>query len=150
MHNLLIGWPKLLSRLLLVGFVGMGGACAYAGGLTPQDEKQILAVVRSQLDAFAQDDAAKAFSYAAPNIQRMMGTPQHFMEMVRNQYEVVYRPASATFLKPTGVANEAVLKVQLTDGGGDPWIAIYTLQKQKSKLWRITGCSVTPASNLMV
>jgi hypothetical protein len=138
-------WRSLLLACLVLGTVG-----ATAEGLSPKDEKQVLSVVRSQLDAFAQDDADKAFSYAAPNIRRLMGTAAHFMEMVRDRYEVVYRPASTTFLKPVGDATDAVLKVQLTEEDGTPWIAVYTLQKQKNKTWRITGCAVTPATGTMV
>lgn len=144
-----VGFPKWLSRCLLLLLLACGAA-AHAEGLSAKDEKQVVSVVRSQLDAFAQDDADKAFSYAAPNIRRLMGTAAHFMEMVRNQYEVVYRPASTIFLKPVGDATEAVLKVQLTEDDGTPWIAVYTLQKQKNKSWRITGCAVSPATGTMV
>jgi len=148
-NTLSFGLTRLLF-LLLVALTGFGPAQAGTPGLTPNDEKQILHVVRSQLDAFAQDDATRAFSYAAPNIRHIMGTAEHFMEMVRRQYEVVYRPASAIFLRPNGDGSEAVLKLQLTDADGDPWIAVYTLQKQKNKSWRITGCAVSPANEVMV
>lgn len=144
------GFSRLLSRCLLLFSLALGAVAAHAEGLSPKDEKQVLSVVRSQLDAFAQDDADKAFSYAAPNIRNLMGTAARFMAMVRNQYEVVYRPASTVFLKPVGDASEAVLKVQLTEEDGTPWIAIYTLQKQKNKSWRITGCAVNPATGTMV
>lgn len=150
MANLSGGLLKRLLQGLLVALLGLGALAASAEGLNPKDEKQVLSVVRSQLDAFAQDDADKAFSYAAPNIRRLMGNAAHFMEMVRNQYDVVYRPASTTFLKPVGDASEAVLKVQLTEEDGTPWIAVYTLQKQKNKSWRITGCAVNPATGTMV
>ena len=150
MNRLSIGLRKQFWPLLLLSFLAFGAAFAHAEGLSAKDEKQILSVVRSQLDAFAQGDAAKAFSYAAPNIRRLMGSAEQFMEMVRNQYEVVYRPASATFLRPSGEAGEAVLKVQLTDEDGDPWTAIYTLQRQKNKSWRITGCAVSPTAVTMV
>jgi hypothetical protein len=70
--------------------------------------------------------------------------------MVRTQYEIVYRPSSTTFMHPSGEAGEAVLKVQLTDEDGGVWIATYTLQRQKNKSWKITGCAVAEATGTMV
>ena len=66
--------------------------------------------------------------------------PENFLEMVRSGYPVVYRPASVTFLKPTPDAKEIVQPVQMTDGEGGSWIAVYRVQRQKDKSWRITGC----------
>lgn len=113
-----------------------------AGPLTSKDENKIIEVVQAQLDAFAADDAQKAFGYAAPNIRSLMGSAQNFLEVVRKQYEVVYRPSTVMFLKPRGIDNEAVLKAHMNDQDGEPWVVTYTLQRQKSKTWRITGCVV--------
>ena len=57
-------------------------------------------VVSAQLEAFAKDDAKRAFSYAAPSIRAMFGTPERFLAMVRAGYPVVYRAAGVTFLHP--------------------------------------------------
>ena len=70
--------------------------------------------------------------------------------MVRSQYEVVYRPASTSFMQPVGEGGEAMLKVQMTDEDGDDWIATYTLERQKDKAWRITGCAVREATGTRV
>ena len=35
-----------------------------------------------------------------------------------------------------------VQRVQMTDARGTPWLATYTLQLQKDKSWRISGCDV--------
>ncbi|UUZ71432.1 DUF4864 domain-containing protein [Polaromonas sp. P1(28)-8] len=32
--------------------------------------------------------------------------------------------------------------MQMTDASGDSWLAIYSLARQKNRLWRITGCIV--------
>ena len=144
------GFSRRAFQLLIVAFLGMWALPASAGGLNPKDQKQIIAVVQAQLDAFAQDDAVKAFSFAAPNIRHLVGSAENFLEMVRTQYEIVYRPSSATFMQPTGEAGEAVLKVRMTDEDGDSWIATYTLQKQKNKAWRITGCAVNEATGTAV
>ncbi len=120
---------------------------ASGAALSAADEKAVRSVIEAQLSAFAADDANKAFSYAAPNIQQMFGKPSIFLAMVREQYPVVYRPASVTFLKPetmklNGKNTEVVQQVQMTDADAGRWIATYSLAQQKNKAWRITGCVV--------
>jgi hypothetical protein len=115
---------------------------AFASPLTTTDEKSIRAVVEGQLAALAKDDATKAFSYAAPNVRKAIGTANRFLSMVQNDYPVVYRPASVAFLKPEGDSDEVVQRVQMQDASGSAWLAIYSLQRQKGNLWRITGCAV--------
>ena len=133
--NRAAAWALLV---MLQAFV----APADAGQLTAADEKNVRAVVQAQLQAFAKDDAVKAFSYAAPNIQQALGSASRFMAMVRQNYPVVYRPASVAFLKPEGSDDDVVQRVQMTDASGNSWLAVYSLQRQKSKSWRITACSV--------
>jgi hypothetical protein len=150
MSRLITGFSRRAVQLLIVAILGMWALPASAGGLSPKDQKQIIEVVQAQLNAFVQDDAAKAFSYAAPNIRHLVGTAESFLEMVRTQYEIVYRPSSTTFMQPNGEAGEAVLKVRMTDEDGDAWIATYTLQRQKNKTWKITGCAVNEATGTAV
>ncbi len=113
-----------------------------AQGLSSSDAAQVRTVVQSQLAAFAKDDAGKAFSYAAPNIRKTFGSAATFLDMVRRSYPVVYRPASVAFLTPEGAGNQAVQRVQMQDAAGNAYLASYTLERQKSKAWRITGCQV--------
>jgi Domain of unknown function (DUF4864) len=118
------------------------GLPAGASALSAEDEKKIRSVVQGQLDALAKDDAAKAFSFAAPNVREAFGTAPRFLAMVQHGYPVVYRPASVAFLKVEGKDKLAFQRVQMTDQAGEPWLATYSLERQKNGLWRITGCSV--------
>ena len=115
---------------------------ANAAPFTAADEKTVRTVVEAQLAAFAKDDAVKAFSYAAPNVREAVGTADAFLTMVRRDYPVVYRPASVAFLKAEGKDNEVVQRVQMLDASGNSFLAIYSLQRQKGNVWRITGCAV--------
>ena len=150
MNKPMASFSRRVLPLLLVAFMGLWALPASAGGLSPKDQKQIIKVVRAQLNAFSQDDAVTAFSYAAPNIRRLVGSAENFIEMVRAQYDVLYRPTSVIFMQPRVEVGEAVLKVQMTDEDGDAWIATYTLQRQRHKTWRITGCAVHQATGTMV
>ena len=113
-----------------------------AGALSAEDEKNIRMVVQGQLDALAKDDAATAFSFAAPNVRDAFVTAPRFLDMVQRGYPVVYRPASVAFLKVEGKSGLAFQRVQMTDQAGEPWLATYSLARQKNGAWRITGCLV--------
>ena len=115
---------------------------AHAEALSAKDEKAVQAVVQSQLTAFSKDDADKAFSYAAPDLRKTIGSSSAFMAMVKNSYPVVYRPASVAFLKAEGSGDEVLQRVQMLDASGTSYLALYSLQRQKDKTWRISGCAV--------
>ena len=140
---------KCAALALLLSFQA-AGLVAHAENLNPADEKSVRAVVEGQLAAFAKDDAIKAFSFAAPNVRKAIGSAASFMSMVRSDYPVVYRPASVAFLKAEGKDGDVIQRVQMVDASGDPWLAIYSLQKQKDKSWRITGCAVVENKGRMV
>lgn len=106
------------------------------------DEARVRSAVEGQLAAFAEDDAVKAFSYAAPAVRKAVGSAAGFLAMVRRDYPVVYRPASVAFLSPEGKQDEAVQRVQMLDGKGNSWLAVYSLERFKGNVWRITGCAV--------
>jgi hypothetical protein len=107
-------------------------------------------VVQAQLDAFAADDASRAFSFASPGIRKTFDGPDHFMAMVKTHYPVVHRPASVTFLKAIWIEGTLTQGVQLTDASGAVWIAVYQLEQQRDRSWRIAGCEVFPSQGRMV
>ena len=58
----------------------------------PADRAAIRETIQAQLDAFRRDDGETAFGFASPTIQSLFGTPELFMQMVRQGYRPVYRP----------------------------------------------------------
>jgi hypothetical protein len=106
------------------------------------DVRSIRTVIEAQIAAFRADDARRAFSYATPGIRREIGTPERFIEMVRSSYPVVYRPLSVTFLQTAVVDGEVFQAVQMVDAEGALWLALYALERQPDKRWRISGCVV--------
>jgi hypothetical protein len=139
----LAGWLALAVAAVL--FWGP----AQASSLSTADETEVRAVVEGQLAALASDDAVKAFSFAAPNVRAAVGTAKRFMAMVRASYPAIYRPASTAFLKPEDHHGQVIQRVQLLDASGNAWLALYSLQRQKDKSWRITGCQVVPNKGRM-
>ena len=135
------GACRFAALALLLAFQATG-VSAHAESLNPVDEKSIRAAVEGQLAAFAKDDATRAFSFAAPNVRKAVGSAASFMSMVRSDYPVVYRPASVAFLKPEMIQGELIQSVQMTDAGGRVWLALYQMQRQSDRSWRINGCQV--------
>lgn len=144
---------RAAARLLLLPafaiFAALMALPSHADPVSPTDTKAVRIVVEAQLDAFAVDDAKRAFSYAAPALREMFGTPERFMAMVRGGYPVVYRPASVTFLNPEWVQGQLVQGVHLTDSSGALWLATYRLERQRDKSWRISGCEVLQSTGRM-
>jgi hypothetical protein len=135
---------KLCILLVIFGLARAVGA--QAASVSPTDASQVQEVIKGQLDAFAADDAQRAFSYASPAIREMFGTPERFIEMVRTGYPMVYRPASVSFFEPEMIEGELLQKVRMTDSSGAVWLAIYRMQRQSDKSWRINGCDVVESA----
>jgi hypothetical protein len=119
--------------------------CALGQSLATSDADQsaIRGIIHDQIEAFKRDDALRAFSFAAPALQRMFGSQEHFMAMVKEGYKPVYRPRSYTFGEFKDTPDGTSLSVQIQDLEGIDWVAIYTLELQSDGTWRISGCFIT-------
>jgi hypothetical protein len=142
--NLFVALKRLSLGLYTSMAIALCGANAAAQTVKPEDARAIQTVVRAQLDAFAADDATQAFSFAAPNIRDLFVTSERFLSMVRNNYPVVYRPASVAFLTPKGLDDDLVQPVYMRDGKGVSWLVMYTLRRQPDASWRISACVLAP------
>lgn len=75
--------------------------------------------IRSQAEAFGRDDAAAAYSYAAPGIQDIFPRADIFMSMVRRSYAPVYRHKSFEFGDARNVAGQIQQDVHIIDADGE-------------------------------
>jgi hypothetical protein len=115
--------------------------------LNPDERQAIRSVIQAQLDAFQEDDAETAFSFATPGIQARFRDPETFMTMVRTGYEPVYRPGSVLFQELVPFAGSVAQQVLITDRSGRSVMAIYPMEQQDDGSWRIAGCYLRPAPN---
>ena len=136
---------RAISRLLVLILPLLAAPPAAAQAVSPAEEQAIREVIQSQLDAFQRDDAATAYSYAAPSIQQMFTTPDIFMEMVKLGYQPVYRPREVEFRELGDVNGTLVQDVFVVGPDGKPVIARYSMQKQPDGSWRINGCALVKA-----
>jgi len=124
----------LVALLLVIGLAQPVSAASDA------DRAAIQSTIDRQLKAFLADDGPTAYSFAAPNITAIYPNAESFMAMVRQGYPPVYRPQSYQFgeLKEEGGLLEQY--VDLVDGDGNFWTAVYTVRQQTDGSWKITGC----------
>lgn len=135
-----LGGRRLALATIALGLLAGPLAAAAVGA---DDARAVRAVIESQLKAFADDDAERAFSFASASIRARFGNAGHFMAMVQAGYPMVLRPASAAFFKPEAVDGAIVQPVQLRDAAGRVWLATYELVRQAGQGWRINGCRVS-------
>jgi uncharacterized protein DUF4864 len=102
-------------------------------------------VIRSQLEAFSHDDAAAAYSYAAPAIHDMFPQADLFMFMVQHSYAPVYRHKSFEFGEAQVSGGRVAQRAHIVDDNGEAWEALYTLEQQDDGSLKIIGCVLLKA-----
>ena len=102
-------------------------------------------IIRSQVEALGRDDAATAYSYAAPAIQSMFQQADIFLFMVQQSYTPIYRHKSFEFGEAKVVDGKIAQRVRIVDAEGTPWEALYTLERQPDGSIKITGCTLLKA-----
>jgi len=102
-------------------------------------------VIRAQEQAFGRDDAAAAYSHAAPEIRQQFPQADSFMQMVQKGYPPVYRHKSFEFGEARSDGGRVAQRVHIVDDNGEVWEAMYTLEQQPDGSLKITGCSLLKA-----
>lgn len=109
-----------------------------------QQQAEIRAVIEAQLAAFQQDDAVRAFSFAAPGIRQKFQTPERFLQMVQQGYLPLYRPTRVEFAAIglyQGIPTQVLI---VTDGEGVRYRAYYLMERQPDRSWKIAGVYLEP------
>ena len=102
-------------------------------------------VIRAQEQAFSRDDAAAAYSHAAPEIRQIFPQADIFLQMVQQAYPPVYRHKSFEFGEARAADGRIAQRVHIVDANGETWEAMYTLEQQPDGSLKITGCSLLKA-----
>src|SRR6266851_5310133 len=126
--------------LLVACLIGLASPAGAA-----DDVAAAQSVIRSQAEAFGRDDAATAYSYAAPAIHDMYPRADIFMEMVQRSFAPVYRHRSFEFGEARVEGGWIAQRVHIVDANGEAWEALYTLEAQPDGSLKITGCSLLKA-----
>ncbi|MGB8605048.1 DUF4864 domain-containing protein [Bradyrhizobium sp.] len=127
----------VLLVAFLIGFASPARAA--------DDVAAVQGVIRSQVEAFGRDDAAAAYSYAAPAIRDLFPQADIFMDMVRRSYAPVYRHRSFEFGEARVSNGIIAQRVHIIDTDGVPWEALYTLELEPDGSVKISGCVLLKA-----
>jgi len=109
------------------------------------DVSSAQSVIRAQEQAFGRNDAAAAYSHAAPAIKQIFPEADIFMRMVQQSYAPVYRHKSFEFGEARSANGQIAQRVHIVDENGEAWEALYTLEQQPDGSLKITGCSLLKA-----
>ena len=126
--------------LIFLLFAAVGPTSAAAQDLSATDRSAIRDVIQGQVEAFRRDDGGQAFGYASPMIQGMFGSPEIFMDMVRQGYQPVYRPRVFDFREIVSLDGQPTQKVHVIGPDGRPVTAYYPMVQLPDGTWRINGC----------
>ena len=105
------------------------------------DETQF--IIQSQIQAFLDENAELAYSYAAPLIKMKFNNPLEFMSMVKNYYEPVYNPKQFYFIDARYFEGAIYHQLQIISQQDESFLATYSLIQDGGK-WKISGCAVYP------
>lgn len=126
--------------MLAIVFAACGPARAAL--LSESDTQKVQSIISAQFEAFAADDADRAFDTATPEVRKAIGSSGRFLAMVRGAYPMVYRPASVTFHKADLEEGIVLQLVEIRDEDAKSWLAVFALEQQPDASWRISGCLV--------
>jgi hypothetical protein len=129
--------------LLVVVLVAL--AFPLASPVRADDVADAQSVIRAQEQAFSRDDAATAYSYAAPGIHEIFPQADIFMTMVQQAYTPVYRHKSFEFGEAQTAGGLVAQSVHIVDDKGEAWDALYTLEQQPDGSLKIVGCVLRKA-----
>lgn len=123
---------------------------AAIGGITTADSIAIHEVVQLQLEALSNDDAVGAFELATPEKRMLIGSPDNFLRMIKEQYNPIYRYQRVMFSTPEVVNGEAIQVVRVTDGYSRVWVAVFWMQQGEDSAWRIDGCQLLETTSVSI
>ena len=134
-------FPRLLVIVaMFAALTSAGVVAAKPLRLSSGDWRAVQVVIAKQMDAFRLDDGDGAFSLASPSVRQVFESADNFMEMVRTEYGAVYRPRNYRFLKPAILDGEPVQPVEVIALDGAISIAVFSMERQPNRSWRISGC----------
>ena len=118
---------------------------SFAAQARADDVTAAQSVIQAQEQAFSRNDAAAAYSHAAPEIKQLFPQADIFLQMVQQAYPPVYRHKSFEFGEARAAQGRIAQRVHIVDDNGEVWEAMYTLEQQPDGSVKISGCVLLKA-----
>jgi hypothetical protein len=141
----------LATAGLLFGLCAPWWSNAWAiDDITTADAIAIHEVVQNQLEALSNDDADSAFELATPEKRMLIGSPDNFLRLIKEEYNPIYRYQRVIFSRPEVINGDAIQIVRVTDGNSRVWLAIFWMQQGEDSNWRIDGCQLLETTSVSI
>jgi hypothetical protein len=102
-------------------------------------------IIQNQIEAFLNDDAETAYSFASPQIRGKFPDKTIFFDMVKRGYAPVYRPGNFAFGRNRVEGDTIVQEVLISGPDGKDWTALYFLVRQPDGTYKINGVQMLQA-----
>ncbi|SOE18905.1 uncharacterized protein DUF4864 [Hoeflea halophila] len=135
-------------RILFILAAALIAVLTSLASVRADDGAAARSVIESQIAAFLNDDAATAYSFAAPSIKQLYPDESRFFDMVKRGYQPVYRPGNFAFGRSKATADGArfVQEVIIQGPTGQDWTALYLLERQPDGSFKINGVQMIRAA----
>lgn len=140
---------RWLATAIFIGALACRGAWAL-DGITTADAIAISEAVQSQLEAFSNDDASRAFNLATIEKRMLLGNPDNFLRMVKEQYSPIYRPHEVILSQPEVVEGMAIQLARIIDSEDRVWVAIFSMQQEDDGSWKIDGYQLLETTSVAI
>jgi hypothetical protein len=121
-------------------------ASAAAPALAAAEWQAIQKVITAQRAAIVAGDAASAFAFASPGIQRQFGDGAAFLAMVDADYAELASARYVEFLEGAVIEGIVIQPLRLIGADNIVRVALYTMEKQSNGDWRISSCRIAPST----
>ena len=102
--------------------------------------------IDQQFSAFRAREHEKAFSHAAPRLQKLFGSTERFIGMVKGGYGAIYNARTWQFGRSRMKDGVLFQEVIVNGPKGKDWMALYELKQEENGSWKIQGVRLVPAS----
>jgi len=143
---------RLLAMGTLVVALGLPFGSVQAETITPSDVKSIQAVVQSHLTALAEDDAVRAFAAATSETREQLGSAENFLQLIKDEYRPIYlnRHVDVTLSAPRIIGNQTIQVARVTDASNHVWVALFRMERDADKSWKIAGCELIETPSIAI
>lgn len=143
---------RLLATVSLLAALGTPwwNSAVAKDKITGADAAAIHNVVRSQLEALSKDDAAGAFKLATSEKRMQIGSADNFLQLIKEQYPPIYHYQTVIFSRPELIDGNAIQVVRVTDSDSHVWLAIFSVQQEEDRTWKIDGCDLLETTTVSV
>ena len=79
-----------------------------------------------------------------------IGSADNFLQLIKEQYNPIYRHQRVIFSRPEVIDGDAIQIVRVTDSDSRVWLAIFWMQQEEDSSWKIDGCQLLETTSVSV